>query len=82
MFKYIFFLIVTSAVYSQKNDLFIEGLNRMDGIFSVPLGFKIQNSNIEYTWCWDNKQESGIRRTLSNSDGSILIGVILNYPLL
>lgn len=80
MFKYICFLIVTSAVYSQKNDFFIDNLNRMNGVFNVPDGYKLEDSNIEYTWCWDNKDEGGIFRTLSNADGSILIGIIINCP--
>ncbi|WP_026715536.1 hypothetical protein [Flavobacterium daejeonense] len=80
MFKYIYILIVTSVVYSQKNDFFVDNLNRINGVFNVPDGYKLENSNIEYTWCWDNKDEGGIFRTLSNVDGSILIGVIINSP--
>ncbi|MDO3695789.1 hypothetical protein QVZ41_13145 [Wenyingzhuangia sp. chi5] len=79
MIKYLFLFLITSTIYSQENDYFTERLNLMNGVFNIPEGYKVEGSNIEYTWCWDNKDEGGIFRTLSNTDESILIGIIINY---
>ncbi|MDO3694222.1 hypothetical protein QVZ41_13140 [Wenyingzhuangia sp. chi5] len=80
MIKYLFLFLITSTIYSQENDYFTEPLNKMNGVFNIPEGYKIEDSNIEDTWCWDGKTDSGIFKTLSKKDESILIGVIISCP--
>ena len=80
MIKYLFLFLITSTIYSQENEYFTEPLNKMNGVFNIPEGYKVEDFNIEDTWCWDGKMDSGIFKTLSNTDESILIGVIINCP--
>lgn len=87
MYKYIFFLLITSITYSQRadhdpklsqqDDNFKKSLHYLNGVFNVPEGYKLEPLNIEYTWCWDDKLEGGIQVTLSNANENILVGIII-----
>ena len=77
---YFIFLTTASAGYCQKYDRFKENLVKINIDFKVPAGYIRQDSNIHYTWCWDNKISNGFIGTFLKSDSSVLIGIAVSPP--
>lgn len=72
-------ILTFSQIYSQKikSSNFQEMLDYQNLSFSIPEGFHLEKTVLEYNWCMDGGITNGILETLVNEDKSILIGITL-----
>lgn len=72
-------ILTFSQIHSQnlKTSNFQEMLDCQNLSFSIPEGFHLEKTMLEYNWCMDGENTNGILETLVNEDESILIGITL-----